>query len=305
MPAAISTALNRELEVAGADLVRRFGGTWYGTYGMCRCPVHDDRTPSLSVRVGDTRLLLKCFAGCDTRDVLSAIRRIDGSILSAKGDGAPPAWVDEWIEGRVHELWQSGQNLSGSLAGAYRRNRLIDSYSTALRYHDRTPLGRRAQLRLRPAMLAAITSGSGLLALERTFLEPPGRRARGIGKPRRMLGRPRNGSVRLAPASDVLGLAEGVETAMSAMILLGFPVWATLGSERLAHVAIPGSVRTLILLPDNDRAGRIGAEAALIAHAADGRTVRIDWPWGGLNDWNDVLRGQRGERGKGLWRQVA
>ena len=120
-----------------------------------------------------------------------------------------------------------------------------------------------------------------------------------------MLGRPRNGSVRLAPASDVLGLAEGVETAMSAMILLGFPVWATLGSERLAHVAIPASVRTLILLPDNDRAGRIGAEAALIAHAADGRTVRIDWPWGGLNDWNDVLRGQRGERGKGLWRQVA
>lgn len=289
---------------AGESLVRQLNGHWHGSGGMCRCPAHDDRCPSLSVRVGHSRLLFKCFAGCHHHDVLSAIRRLDRNAVSAKGDGPLPSSVDEWIAERTRELWRSSEGIGGSLAEKYLCNRLIDHPSPALRYLGRTPLGGRAQLRLKPAMLAAITSDSGLLALERTFLEPPGRRARGIGKPRRMFGRPLDGAVRLAPASDVLGLAEGVETAMSATILLGFPVWAALGSERLAHVAIPASVRSLILLPDNDRAGRIGAEAALIAHAADGRTPRVDWPWGGLNDWNDVLRRQRRERVGEPWRRA-
>ncbi len=39
-----------------------------------RCPVHDDRSPSLSVREGtDGRALVYCFAGCETRDVIAAI----------------------------------------------------------------------------------------------------------------------------------------------------------------------------------------------------------------------------------------
>ena len=39
-----------------------------------RCPAHDDRTPSLSVRAGtDGRVLLLCRAGCPTERVLEAI----------------------------------------------------------------------------------------------------------------------------------------------------------------------------------------------------------------------------------------
>lgn len=38
------------------------------------CPAHLDETPSLSIRVlDDGRVLLHCFAGCDTADVLGAI----------------------------------------------------------------------------------------------------------------------------------------------------------------------------------------------------------------------------------------
>ena len=39
------------------------------------CPAHDDRdNPSLSVGVGeDGRVLLKCFVGCDTKDIVAAI----------------------------------------------------------------------------------------------------------------------------------------------------------------------------------------------------------------------------------------
>ncbi len=41
---------------------------------VARCPAHDDRHNSLSVREGDDgRVLLKCFAGCDYRDVVAAL----------------------------------------------------------------------------------------------------------------------------------------------------------------------------------------------------------------------------------------
>lgn len=39
-----------------------------------RCPVHDDRSPSLSVREGaDGRALIYCFAGCETEAVIAAL----------------------------------------------------------------------------------------------------------------------------------------------------------------------------------------------------------------------------------------
>lgn len=41
---------------------------------IARCPAHDDRSPSLAVRqLDDGRILMRCFAGCDTGAVLEAI----------------------------------------------------------------------------------------------------------------------------------------------------------------------------------------------------------------------------------------
>ncbi len=47
--------------------------TGNGKY-IARCPAHEDRSPSLAIKEGDDgRVLLHCFAGCETQDVLSAI----------------------------------------------------------------------------------------------------------------------------------------------------------------------------------------------------------------------------------------
>jgi hypothetical protein len=41
---------------------------------IARCPAHEDRSPSLSVReLDDGRVLIHDFGGCETRDVLFAI----------------------------------------------------------------------------------------------------------------------------------------------------------------------------------------------------------------------------------------
>ena len=36
------------------------------------CPAHDDRSPSLVIKFDGDRLLLHCFSGCETADVLGA-----------------------------------------------------------------------------------------------------------------------------------------------------------------------------------------------------------------------------------------
>ncbi|NCA71677.1 MAG: DNA primase [Sphingobacteriia bacterium] len=40
---------------------------------MARCPAHDDKSPSLSVRADGDKVLVHCFAGCSSDDVLTAV----------------------------------------------------------------------------------------------------------------------------------------------------------------------------------------------------------------------------------------
>lgn len=41
---------------------------------IARCPAHEDKSPSLAIReMDDGRILLKCFGGCPTSDVLAAL----------------------------------------------------------------------------------------------------------------------------------------------------------------------------------------------------------------------------------------
>jgi putative DNA primase/helicase len=41
---------------------------------IAKCPAHEDRQPSLSINEGaDGRVLLKCFAGCTTDNIVSAV----------------------------------------------------------------------------------------------------------------------------------------------------------------------------------------------------------------------------------------
>ncbi len=51
------------------------------------CPAHDDRDPSLSIREADDgKVLLHCWAGCDTADVLAAIGLTVRDLFPTKGE---------------------------------------------------------------------------------------------------------------------------------------------------------------------------------------------------------------------------
>jgi len=38
-----------------------------------RCPAHEDRSPSLAIKEVNDRLLVHCFAGCSTYEIVSAV----------------------------------------------------------------------------------------------------------------------------------------------------------------------------------------------------------------------------------------
>lgn len=140
-------------------------------------------------------------------------------------------------------------------------------------------------------MIAAVSLDEGPIAIHRTFLSTEVSTKAAFDKPKRALGSLGEAAVRLfAPVSGKLGLAEGIESAMSAYALTGIPVWATLGNERFGLVGIPGSVTELHLFVDHDAGGELAASRGLAAHECKGRTIVVRRPHPGDTDWNDELK---------------
>ncbi|RVT38898.1 DUF7146 domain-containing protein [Sphingobium algorifonticola] len=284
---------SERLERRAREIVDSLGGTWRRNRGMCRCPAHDDCTPSLSVSLGQCAILFHCFAGCARAEIISALgRRGVRTRELFDGSGGPLQELvrEETADRNAVRLWRGAVALKGSAAEAYLAKRGVTQLSPDLRFHRRTPLGPRGAVRFLPAMLAAVRTDLGVIAVHRTFLDPAEARLADFERPKRALGSLQNGAVRLtAPRDGRLGLAEGIETALSAMQIFGVPCWATLGNERFGLVAIPESVRELHLFVDNDRGGDLAEERGREAYRQEGRRILAKRPANLDTDWNDVL----------------
>lgn len=278
-----------DAEVRAKAIVEQLGGVWRGTRGECRCPAHDDATPSLSVRLGDSAILFHCFAGCTTIEVLKALQRRK---LHDRGPlTMPEAKPKRDMSVLALRLWKASTPIAGTLAEDYLRARGLSSpFSKALRFNPATILGSGPTKRIMPAMIAAIENDLGLVAVQRTFLDPLDVLHKPIPKPKVALGLLGTAAIRLAPATDELGLAEGIEDASSAMEWFGTPTWALGGVERLAFVSIPEKVRRVTVYSDRGRTAERLFEKAHDHLAANGREVINRPPPDGFDDWNDAWR---------------
>ena len=54
--------------IGSLEGVKQNGRGWRG-----KCPAHDDRTPSLSVKEGERGILLRCWAGCSLHEICMAL----------------------------------------------------------------------------------------------------------------------------------------------------------------------------------------------------------------------------------------
>jgi len=282
-----------QLETRARKIVEQLGGVWSRSRGMCCCPAHDDRTPSLSITLGKRAILVHCFAGCSNEAVIEAMAGL-GIRIADLFDGTSGPIVTEPREEVANRnalrLWREASTITGSPAEKYLVSRGITISSPELRFHPRMPLGPKGAVRFLPAMVAAVRNDAGILALHRSFLDLDKTSLASFDQPRRALGSPGSGAVRFAyPDGGRLGLAEGNETALSVMQMFNVPCWATLGNERFGQVTIPESVRQLYLFVDNDAGGRLAEERARNAYACEGRLIVTRLPQQTGDDWNDVL----------------
>lgn len=282
------------LESTARRLCESRGGRWSGTKGMARCPAHDDRTPSLGVMLGRHAILFHCFAGCDQASVIQALKR-EGMATASLFSGPFADRRENAFEARAPSrgalrILSDASPLPRSPAKAYLEARGITASSSALRYHARTPLGPQGRAQFLPAMIAAVSLDEGPIAIHRTYLDLEEPRLAAFEKPKRALGAMSSAAVRLFPPLEgALGLAEGIESALSARALTGVPCWATLGNERFSLVSIPESVTALHLFVDWDAGGDLAAKRALQAHARESRAIHVRRPSQRGTDWNDEL----------------
>lgn len=294
MPISNSHLSRSRLEDTARKICETRGGTWSGGKGMARCPAHDDQTPSLGVTLGRKAILFHCFAGCDRAIVLAALARegldpsalfsetSDDQLLTSPNTNPPSA--------AALRVWRDARAMRDSPAKAYLEGRGIVAASSSLRFHPQTPLGPKGRTRFLPAMIAAVSLDEGPIAIHRTFLSSDTCAKAAVARPKRALGSLGEAAVRLLPAADGrLGLAEGIESAMSAYALTGIPCWATLGNERFGLVRIPESVTELHLFTDYDAGGELAAARGLAMYSREGRTIRLRKPLSPGTDWNDEL----------------
>jgi putative DNA primase/helicase len=230
-----------------------------GAWWSCRCPAHDDRTPSLSLRDGARGLIVNCWAGCDARDVLAALRRHG---LFTGTDDRRSERVTVRSDDRdnavrrvalARQIWDAAQDARETPVEQYLRARRITiPVPRMLRW---APSLRRPDGTCGPAMVARIDNIDGaLIGVHRTWLV---RGADGIWRrrDRAMLGRAAGGAVRLAPAAATLMVAEGIETALAGSQATGMPAWAALSTSGMVALVLPALARTVIILADHDASG--------------------------------------------------
>ena len=109
-----------------------------------------------------------------------------------------------------------------------------------------------------PAMVCVVRGPTGepTGGIHRTYLKDDGSGKAEVEKPRMALGPIEGGAVHLAPGGEHLGVAEGVETAIAAMLLNpGVPVWAALSTSGLKNFQIPSITKELTIFADRGDAG--------------------------------------------------
>jgi putative DNA primase/helicase len=287
-----------------ATIARSLGGHPNGGGYLCRCPVrshgqgHGDRSPSLSVKDGDKALLVKCFAGCDPKDILAELRGRGLVGPPAEGEARSPREAVERPpehepDAKALELWNQGRPIAdGSEQARFLAARGLtigappSLRATTILHLDRYPL---------PAILAAVQAPDRrVIALQQTLIDPRGDRKAQVRIPRQTVGALGWGAVRLAAAGDALGICEGTEKGLAAMQLFGVPCWSSIGAGRMHRAWIPDCVRELHIFVDNDDPGRAAAERT--AHAHRHRKVVLRFPPEQFKDWDDVTRARAIDR---------
>jgi len=76
----------------------------------------------------------------------------------------------------------------------------------------------------------------------------------------------KGGAIRLYEATEILCIAEGLESAMSVRVESGMPVWSAINAGNMEAIIIPESVKHVYIYSDMDKSGTGVKSAAALYH---------------------------------------
>lgn len=272
----------------GADRFRFDNKEGRGTYICSKCGA------------GDGMKLVMDVMQRPFYEAASLIDRLLGNLKPGTEDSVPVEVSDEDRRAFLRELYRSSSPVvAGDLADVYLTSRGVGEmvYPEALRF---SPAIRDGEGGVRPCMLAlvGVPGAPRFASIHRTFLRGDGKAKAEIAAPRKLApgSIPPGACVQLAEyvPGGPLGIAEGIETALSASALHRMPVWAALNTSILAKWSPPEGCSDVVVFADHDASFAGQAAAFTLAHrlAAKNVGVEVMLPDRVGEDWNDVLTKQ-------------
>lgn len=235
---------------------------------------------------GDGFRLVESLKGLSFKEVAGQVKEIVGDSPVTKV--APPK-SDAEIKKGLRDLWVASEELlPHHKAWSYLKGRGID---------ERT-LNLTRGLRQGRGMLVSVVNGTNErpATMHCTYIDA-GKKTGVKNMPGKI---PDGAAIQLMETEGLLGIAEGVETALSAAQIHDMPVWACLSAEMMMKWRPPQEVSAVVIFGDNDRSFTGHAASYMLAKklmSLGVQSVKVEIPdmpphmvrsW----DWNDVLRAQ-------------
>jgi len=211
---------------------------------------------------GDGWALVQAVLGCDFKGSLAQVGPIIGTVTPTavcKEEFASPEVLRKMF-------LESVKASKDNLVGAYLKHRGLTVVPEILRYHKGCWESETKQNH--PAMLAVVTLPDGQAStMHRTYLSRNGEKLKGVDCPKKMMPgvkKSTGGAIRLFPptADGVIGLAEGIETAIACYEHHGIPTWAAVSAGMMAAFIPPVGVKKVWIFGDNDSHKSFAGEAA-------------------------------------------
>lgn len=225
---------------------------------------------------------LQWVNGWSFRETLEEVDNYLGGVTYSVGPASVPAIAtkpvrsdeeDKKLRDYLNRVWAEAVPLTHPTATPARRyfaSRGLPLPAGMIRFHKSLTLKDKGGKFVGkvPGVLSLITTSDSRpqsITLHRTFLTPDGRKISeaienvvakklmSVPKEKTLAG----ASIRLGLLDGfVLGVAEGVETALAASVLHGIPVWAAANAWMLEEFIPPEGITKVIVFADKDRSGR-------------------------------------------------
>lgn len=269
-----------------------------GSKGKFRC---DDKNGTgayiCTCGSGDGWALLAGALGKEFKVLAAEVDKLIGRDYTPDGTVPVPSGLAS-LRDRVSRKFAKLIPLRGTGADNYLKSRGINCLPMEhVRFCDR----QRAAGGQYQSIYALATDDKGALCyLHRTLLD--GDRKANAGDAQKKLMKlqednylefARSIAIRMFPPSETLGIAEGIETALSCKVTTGVNTWSVMNAGFMEKFRAPLGVKHLIIFADMDIHSATGQAAAFACARAnlksknDLQRVTIRWPDEG--DFNDML----------------